>query len=465
MKANKLSSSLIFIVILSCILIFSSCDKPSEKTKQLSEVEQKFDSVFVKTLDGKQFALTKYIDSLSKDKPLVITTTFLFCGGCNSSIKKVAEYQKQHPEFEVIALSIDQLTEKSNENTANTEEDLVDKLKKLDLGTHVLYNIDTTYIKKVLDGRAYTPQTYIINNDSIVYYNNAGEYLHFQDEHYLVINALKSQNEKVIDTLKESDWSADLGQHETKLIHGFDNFKRIGKWERLANNNTKWKGEFLGGKKSGEWKHNHDNGTLQQIGIYENGEKTGKWKSYHKNGQLSSIIDYKDDKKTGEVKYYHDNGKLKAVGNFAEDKMIGEWKYYHINGKLNAIGIIEDNKQIGEWKIYHDNGKLQSIGNYEDSKQTGEWKYYFENEKLQSVGIYKDGKVDGEWKKYHDNEQLYQLRLWEDGKLMDIISCFDRNGTPVDKGTIVNGNGTVKNYDANGKVTSVQTYKDGILVE
>ncbi len=44
---------------------------------------------------------------------------------------------------------------------------------------------------------------------------------------------------------------------------------------------------------------------------------------------------------------------------------------------------------------------------------------------------------------------------------MDIISYYDNKGDKLDKGTLVNGNGTVKRYDENGILTKTYTYING----
>ncbi|HFS67628.1 MAG TPA: hypothetical protein ENK67_05390, partial [Flavobacteriia bacterium] len=107
--------------------------------------------------------------------------------------------------------------------------------------------------------------------------------------------------------------------------------------------------------------------------------------------------------------------------------------------------------------------RLQYTGKYENGKYTGEWKFYHENGQLKSIGKYENGKEAGEWKVYYKNGQLYKIELWNDGKLMDIISCYDGEGNRLDKGTLVNGNGTVNYYDMTGKLTKVNTYENGVL--
>ena len=86
---------------------------------------------------------------------------------------------------------------------------------------------------------------------------------------------------------------------------------------------------------------------------------------------------------------------------------------------------------------------------------------YYNNGQLNSIGRYENDKATGEWKIYHKNSTLYQIRLWSKGKLMDIISCYDNKGNALDKGTLVNGNGTVDYYDDTGKLTDIKTFKNG----
>ncbi|WP_196890040.1 hypothetical protein [Aureivirga sp. CE67] len=48
---------------------------------------------------------------------------------------------------------------------------------------------------------------------------------------------------------------------------------------------------------------------------------------------------------------------------------------------------------------------------------------------------------------------------------MNVISCFDNQGNHLEKGTLINGNGTVNYYDGDGNLTKTRTFKDGVLVE
>lgn len=192
---------------------------------------------------------------------------------------------------------------------------------------------------------------------------------------------------------------------------------------------------------------------------------------FHVNGQLASVGEWNSSGKTGQWKSYYENGKLKSIGKYEYGREIGRWKYYHENGQLKEIGecvyTIVLNGRTGEWKSYYENGRLMNIGEYDTGglgdyfPRKGEWKYYHEDGELMQIGSFKNGRKTNEWNIYHNNTSLYQTRLFKDGKLMDIISCFDNKGNPLNKGTLINGKGTVNEYDENGKLTKTIKYYNG----
>ena len=308
------------------------------------------------------------------------------------------------------------------------------------------------------------------------------------------------------------EWKSYYESGKLKSLENYSNGKRFGAYKSYYENGTlEQEGAYLDVTATGEWKFYHNNGKLSDIGNYSNGNRTGKWKAYYKNGELKDIGYYLEGRLSDEWKFYHDNGKLNEIINYLDNKLNGEWKKYHENGKLKGIGKHDDGKKIGEWKFYHDNeqlkrigiysngkgngewldyyrnGQLHKKGNYLQSKKTGEWKFYNDNGQLHQIGKYIDGKPNGDWKTYykngvlmnkgnysngkktgewqyyHENDKIHQIKLWKGNKLMEIISCFDGQGNPLDKGTIKNGNGTVKEYDVDGKLTKVKEYLDGLL--
>ena len=69
------------------------------------------------------------------------------------------------------------------------------------------------------------------------------------------------------------------------------------------------------------------------------------------------------------------------------------------------------------------------------------------------------------WRAYHKNGRLACKVEYYDGKLINIISYFDIKGNALEKGSIKNGNGTVKEYDENGKLIKETTFSKGEIIE
>ena len=59
--------------------------------------------------------------------------------------------------------------------------------------------------------------------------------------------------------------------------------------------------------------------------------KNGLFNTFFKDGSLSTVGEYVDGRKTGEWHYYLNNGLLKAAGYYENDIMIGEWVWYRKN--------------------------------------------------------------------------------------------------------------------------------------
>lgn len=72
-------------------------------------------------------------------------------------------------------------------------------------------------------------------------------------------------------------------------------------------------------------------------------------------------------------------------------------------------------------------------------------------------------RIDGEYKRYYDNGNLAQVVVYQDGKPWTIQKTLDIKGEGLDGGTLNTGNGTLKRYNAQGKLLSVHTYKNGQL--
>jgi len=167
--------------------------------------------------------------------------------------------------------------------------------------------------------------------------------------------------------------------------------------------------------------------------------------------------DYKD---------FYKSGKLKTLGKLTNNNNeVGEWKTYYENGKIatiknyNLTGDI-----IGDWKQYHKTGGLKSIGKINNNgKLIGKWKWYYKTGYIKVIGEFdENGNHNGDWMFFYPNNTLRKNLYYKNGKLMEVISYFDIKGNPINKGTLINGNGTVRYYNLEEEFIEEIIYIDGI---
>lgn len=160
-----------------------------------------------------------------------------------------------------------------------------------------------------------------------------------------------------------------------------------------------------------------------------------------------------------------ENGR-EGKGNLKNNLKQGKWIFYK-DGKINSIGNYSKNKMDGIWRYYHPNEKLHQKGKFVNDKQNGIWNYYFESGEFMGEGELVNDLQVGIWKWYHKNGKLYTERYYEDGKLMEIKSCFDKNGEKLDCGNLSNGNGYLLGHDLNNETDKIEKseYKEGIYIK
>ena len=65
----------------------------------------------------------------------------------------------------------------------------------------------------------------------------------------------------------------------------------------------------------------------------------------------------------------------------------------------------------------------------------------------------------------YPNNNKWSSRKYENGRLLEVFYNYTSDGKEQDKGSLKNGNGTLNYYDLMGKLISIETYKEGKLVE
>jgi len=231
----------------------------------------------------------------------------------------------------------------------------------------------------------------------------------------------------------------------------------------------KYKKQSTPGELNGEEKiyyYNTNIGWPQAIGKEYNGKRVGEWHFYVYKGGLDVIQNHNDDGKLhGESIYYFENGEKREEAIYENGNVKDIKSYYHPNGKL-----------LGRER--YSNGKLVRFDTFYDDKGnpilengTGYILGYNRAGKITARVNYKNNSRDGRAQWYYDNGQLSEEAIYKysasdySGLRWEVIAVYDQNGNALDKGTLKDGNGTWKRYDANGVLTEIRTYQNGVLIK
>ena len=163
------------------------------------------------------------------------------------------------------------------------------------------------------------------------------------------------------------------------------------------------------------------NGQYYSRGEIKKGLRHGKWTWWHENGQKQSERNYKNGEEIGE-------------GGSVITRYSNGLKYTEVNYK--------DGKEDGKWTRWYKNGTKKSEGNFIDGKEDGKWTEWYKNGTKKSEGNFIDGKKDGKWTESHSIHKG-KIRKEENYKKGQLVSY------------------TETEYWSNGKVSSVESYKDG----
>ena len=177
-------------------------------------------------------------------------------------------------------------------------------------------------------------------------------------------------------------------QSEGEYVGG----KKHGDWlNYYSSGKTKSKGRYENDLTVGKWEYYFENGTVNSVGEFVNGQKSGYWKSMNTDGTLRNEVSYEQG--VGSFREYYPSGKLHAKGQLANDKKEGKWEYFFEDGKKE--GDCEFTHGKGTYYGYYPNGNLQTKGTIEDDLKTGTWEIY-EN----------DGKLSGYYRPFYDDRKL-----------------------------------------------------------
>lgn len=205
------------------------------------------------------------------------------------------------------------------------------------------------------------------------------------------------------------------------------------------------KGEFLRGKREGEWE------------LYVLEDKS--FKKLH-----FKTVNYVNGKVEGQATYFFPNGKVAAKADYVNGEIDGEFVQYFENGDTWLVSNFSKSKVHGKRTMYYQSGAVRYEKNFVNDSLDGDVTYYYKNGKVQWTQEYKLGAEHGTYKYFHENGQVWTEKLYKDNLLVSVVGSYTETGEKLDHGTLENGNGTVKYYKHTGELYLIETFENGVKV-
>ncbi len=213
------------------------------------------------------------------------------------------------------------------------------------------------------------------------------------------------------------------------------------------------KGEYVNGKREGDWYWYYDDGSLKEHSKFKDGNREGKSEQFYENGLPSFTAKYSDGSLDGEytgydlsgyktqsgsmsngklngtVTTYYQDGAKKATLDYVNGVLSGDVVLYSIDGKISRKVPYTMGARNGNSKEYYSNGNVKSEGEYKNDEGFGPWKTYYENGKVFREGSFKEkGLRQGLWTEYHRNGEVAVKANYAAGKLNGISTYYDTDG-------------------------------------
>lgn len=184
---------------------------------------------------------------------------------------------------------------------------------------------------------------------------------------------------------------------------------------------------------------------IYEEGNYSNSEKIGKWLHFTIEDNTFKKILQKED-------------------NYIDGFLDGEFKYFFPNGNIALAGNRDRKNNETTIKTYYLDGEIFGTGSYKNNLINGTHTFFYRDGTIMQKIKYDMGKKNGVEQFYHKNGQLWAEQIFKNDLLLNVKCNYTKNGKLRDKGTMKDGNGTVKLYTEEGKLYKIITYKKGLKI-
>lgn len=258
---------------------------------------------------------------------------------------------------------------------------------------------------------------------------------------------------------------------------------------RYANDSIASEGTLRNGQPDGYWKTYYESGRLKSEGNRVNFLLDGLWLFYSEEGDTTLAIHYRNGVKNGIRRAYLSDEIQEDE--FANDVRVNQSRRYDRRYHLLQVIPIQDGYEHGMSPVYDTTGRLIEIINYRrgflntrevlnrfdaQGRKHGYWKDFYDNFELKWEQYYNHGLRHGYYKEYDERGNLVRIAKYvndveevveSETQPLQMQHEYYPNGRIRREASFRGGRreGTWREFDEQGNVTSSQIYQNGRLVQ
>jgi antitoxin component YwqK of YwqJK toxin-antitoxin module len=127
-------------------------------------------------------------------------------------------------------------------------------------------------------------------------------------------------------------------------------------------------GNYIDGKREGEWKEFYEDGTIKfEIGYFAD-KKNGNFIEYSRSGKQNKIGQYLNDLKEKKWIEYYDNLSIKNESFYCKGELDNFYIEYYPGGRQMLIGQYSNSQKIGLWIEFEETLQIKNKINYNELK-------------------------------------------------------------------------------------------------
>ncbi len=189
------------------------------------------------------------------------------------------------------------------------------------------------------------------------------------------------------------------------------------------------------GRKFGQWKGFHEDGSLRYEGQFRNDRPYGEFRHYFPSGVLRATNLYSMNGRVAHNWTFFENGTLMAGGKYVGQQKDSTWLYYSdTSGNL----VLEENYKAGQLhgltnSYFPDSGELHETLHYWEGERHGPWNKYFSDGSSMLKANYIHDILDGEITYYYPDGSVKVIGTYAAGIRVGVWKTYDENGQLIEE--------------------------------